>query len=112
MALVPGGFHGKEITRELLNRRTPSSRTYTTREGTETTFLYPEPVPFQDAMGWHLVDPTLVPSAGGGWHNSGEAAAISSSLAALATIAVPRFAATRRARFRCRSPPAATRKWE
>ena len=76
----PGGFHGKDadIVSERLDKRTPASRTYVTRRGTLATLYYTAPIEYRDPAGaWHLIDPTLVSSAGGGWHNAADAASLS-----------------------------------
>ena len=71
----PGGFRGRHVVSEVLGRRTPASRTYTTAQGELLGFFWPAPIEYRDAAGtWHLVDPSLVASPGGGWHNAGDAA--------------------------------------
>ena len=71
----PGGFHGADVVRELLNLRSPASRTYVTRQGEMVGLFWPAPIEYRDATAaWHVIDPTIVASAGGGWHNAGDAA--------------------------------------
>lgn len=77
LEVPPGGFHGKNVVRELTGQRTPASRTYVTQQGTLLTLYFPAPIEYRDATGWHLVDDTLSPSAGGGWHNAADAATVS-----------------------------------
>lgn len=73
----PGGFHGKKLAKELVALRTPASRTYVTDQGTQATIYWSAPIESQDATGaWHLIDPSLQPTLGGGWHDASDSASL------------------------------------
>ncbi len=60
-------------SKELADRRTETTRTFSNSDGTQTTEFSQEPINHRKPDGsWAAVDPTLVPDAGKGWRNASD----------------------------------------